>query len=100
MQRGFEDPVGSAVEVAGVVFVFGDRVGKEEDAEEVDKDGVEGDEEIEGEGPLDGAKGELPPPEVDGEDEQKEGPEKMNPVDLPVAARVLHDCREPAQDVP
>jgi hypothetical protein len=81
--------------VAGVVKQVG---GKEEGAERVEEDCVKGYEEIDGEGPLrDEGETELPPPEVDYRQKERDCPSEMEEGDFG-STRMLNEASESVEE--
>ena len=77
-----EDPLMAGVVIAFETVVFADLIGEEERTQEVEQNCVDGDEEINGEGPLAYLdEVEFPPPEMDQVQEEEEHPDEMDPID-------------------
>jgi len=94
-----EEPFASVVEVVAEAFVLVDLIGKEQRADKVKQGGIDGEEEVEREGPLrDAFERKLPPPEVDEIKEKEQRPDEVNPVDWELLG-VLDDARHAAEQL-
>jgi hypothetical protein len=92
-----EEPFATGEEVVLVAGIVEEVGGKEQSAQRVEEDCVEGDEEIDGEGPLrDEGQPKFPPPEVDYRKEKRGRPAKVEEGDFR-AAGVLNEAGESVQ---